>query len=371
MIMAHKEIISASQTYIILYLGIVSTGILTIPMPLYRYAQQNMWISLLLGSFIGYLMVLLISFFRKYFPEKNMGEIIIQLLGKTLGHVSLFLIICFFAFEEIYILKEYQLYISDVFYQFTSPFIIIGFMILVCAYAVKNGIEVIARCAQLILPFILFVCFGIFFLLLPDIQFQNLFPILEKGLIPPLKGAVLPMVWYSEFFWMTFCLGSLTETPKKIIKSGFLCVTAITVTILLTFIADLGILGLYTGLTLYPISLAERYIQVGTFVERTSAFFMSIWVLGVFIKLAYLSFIIIRNSGKLLHMTEDRLLILPIFIICFWISLRIFNSTASLFQTGNFLIVVAMSCSNIAFPALFFLVACLRLKINKKMVLKK
>lgn len=364
--MPKKEVISTFQMHLLLCIGIISTGILTLPAPLYHYAQQNMWLSLFIGSIAGYVMILINVFFYKTFPRKNITEITTQLLGKFFGRLILLIMIALLIFQAVYTIKEYQIYLSVGFYQFTSPFVIIGFMMLVCAYASKKGIEVIGRSAQIILPFMLLFYLSVSLLITPEVSLSNMLPVLEKGVMPPIKGAILVVAWFSEFFWISFCLTSLTDPPKKILKYGFLSVFLTTISLLVFFVIDIGVLGNYTGQTLYPTHLVERYIQIGTFIERVSAFFMSVWVLGMFIKLAFLCFVIIQSSSQLFHISNYRHLIIPIVIMIFFLSLSFFTSTQSLLVIGFPLLIMACQIGNVFIPITLFFIALLKVKMEKQ-----
>lgn len=57
------------------------------------------------------------------------------------------------------ILREYGDFISVVFLQKTPTFVAIGGMVLLVSYAVRGGVEVLGRLAQLFLP-LTFLVFG-------------------------------------------------------------------------------------------------------------------------------------------------------------------------------------------------------------------
>lgn len=361
--MHSKQTISVSQMYIFMYVGIFSTGILTMPAILYRYAEQNLWLSLFIGSLIGYLLVFINGFFYKHFPGKNVQEIIIQLLGPYIGRFCLTMIIGLFIFEEIYILREYQLYLSVGFYQFTRPCIIIGFMMLICTYACYKGIEVIARVSQIIFPLMIFFYIAICLLALPSVTLSNMLPILEKGLLPPIKGAIVPLSWFSEFFWLSFCLNSLPPR-KKIILPGVLTVLILTLTLLFVFVIDIGVLGAYTGQSLFPSHVVVRYIELGTFVERVSAFFMSLWVLGMFIKICFLLYVILQGVYKLGNFSNRIPVILCVTVTVFTLSLLLFNSTNSLNSEGTPIFYIICQLCNIAPPILLYFLVLLKKKLG-------
>jgi len=356
--MNRKEIISVNQLLTIFYISIVSTGLITLPHPMYLKAQQNMWISIIMSSTMGFLAVFICYFFKKNFPDKNFNQIIYLAVGNRIGYLINCIIFILYSFDMIYFLKEYELYLTDLFYQFMSPSLIIGLMLLVSMYAVVSGLEVIARCAQIIWPTTIILTLGIFVLLLPDIDFKNMFPIFEYGFGQPIKASFIAMAWFSELFWMIFFVQDISESAKKLKVMGFIYVFIIMISLFLFFITVLGVLGNYTGHTLYPVSLAERYIQMGTFIERTSVFFMAIWVLGVFIKIASLLFILTRCFCEVLHASSIGLISSVLCVVYFILSLILIKSTSSLFQVGFPLFLIVTYVANFG---IFTMIFCITL----------
>ena len=59
----------------------------------------------------------------------------------------------------------------------------------------------------------------------PILNFKNIFPILGDGIMPPIKGSIVPGGWFTEFFLMTFFLPFLAD-KKKGMKYGMLTVFA-------------------------------------------------------------------------------------------------------------------------------------------------
>ena len=58
--------------------------------------------------------------------------------------------------------------------------------------AVSGGLEVLGRAAQLFFPVFVFPLLILIILVFPDFEFKNIFPILGDGIMPPLKGAIVP-----------------------------------------------------------------------------------------------------------------------------------------------------------------------------------
>ena len=84
-------------------------------------------------------------------------------------------------------------------------------MVFLCALIVSGGLEVLGRAAQLFFPVFIFPLLILIILVFPDFEFKNIFPILGDGIMPPIKGAIVPsgMVHriLSDQFFLAFFSG--------------------------------------------------------------------------------------------------------------------------------------------------------------------
>lgn len=66
--------------------------------------------------------------------------------------------------------------------------VVIGSMVLICALAVRGGLEVIARSAQIFVPVVVILLLFIAILLILDLEPKYMFPVMEKGVMPSVMG---------------------------------------------------------------------------------------------------------------------------------------------------------------------------------------
>ena len=132
--------------------------------------------------------------------------------GKVFGVVVLF----FYIQGTGQVTRAYAEFIVDSF-LFTTPIsVIIALMIFLCAITLHGGLEVLGRAAQLFFPIFVFPLFILIILIIPDFEFRNLFPILGDGMIPPMKGAIVPVGWFTEFFLISFLVAFFSGSGKRI-----------------------------------------------------------------------------------------------------------------------------------------------------------
>ncbi|HZH61586.1 MAG TPA: GerAB/ArcD/ProY family transporter [Metabacillus sp.] len=101
-------------------------------------------------------------------------------------------------------------------------------MVLICALAVRGGLEVIARSAQLFVQIVVILLLFIAILLILDLEPKNMFPVMEKGIMHSVIEEIVLSSWFSEFFLISFLLPFLVE--KEIgLKWGMISVFAVMV----------------------------------------------------------------------------------------------------------------------------------------------
>jgi len=94
-----------------------------------------------------------------------------------------------------------------------TPSLVFALSIMVVAvYAARNGLEVIARCADYLLPFMVAFALTIVLLALPEIRLEHLFPLGERGWVPVLASALVAFLFVGEVVILA-AFGGLVNPP--------------------------------------------------------------------------------------------------------------------------------------------------------------
>ncbi|BBN97827.1 GerAB/ArcD/ProY family transporter [Sporolactobacillus terrae] len=348
--MIQSERISIFQFYLPIYVGIITTSVLTMPLVLYQSAEQNLWLPLIVGSLSGYLAVAIVSYLYHCCPQQTIIEILQQRMGRFVGTLFAVLLIICLAFQGGFITREYQVYLSINFYQFMPHFVLIGLMLAVALYAIRQGIEVLVRCTVLFAPLILAVYLLICVLIVPELSADRLLPLFDHGIWAPLRGTLLPAVSFSQFIWGAFYMPAVSVPAKKMFTSGCWFVLAVTLTLLIIFAVVVCFLGDATLQSLYPFAMVERYVQITGILERSSAFFMIVWLLGVFVKTATLLFILNLAAAQTFHRQSYVRTALPVVVLFFFTVLVLFPTSESLLHQGHVLLYTCSIAGNLVIP---------------------
>lgn len=144
---------------------------------------------------------------------------------------------------------------------------------------------------------------------------------MENGLIPSLRGAVLPQAWFGEIFIISFFLPYVSDENKSI-KWSMISITAVMITLVFVNLIALFLFDLQVSVRRYPIMLAFRYISIADFFENIESIIMAIWVAGAFIKITAFYYVIVTATSQWMRLSDQRTIVLPmgflITLFSFW-----------------------------------------------------
>ncbi|MGE8203501.1 GerAB/ArcD/ProY family transporter [Heyndrickxia sp. NPDC080065] len=362
--MSEKVRISASQMGAIMYPTVIATGIINLPLLTGQIAKQDSWISAILASTIGFIAVWIAFKLHKSFPDKTFIQYSEDIVGKLLGKVIGFFYLLFFLHFNGIVIREYSDFVGGTFLNQTPMMVVTGIFLLFSAYAVHGGLEVIGRLGQMLLPFFVIPLFFFLLILLIYMDPKNILPIMENGIVPSLKGSYVLSSWFSELFLISFLLPYLKKESNGL-KWGFYTAVGIMFTLFAVNLVVLLDLGRFSFYALNPLLTAVRYISLGDFFEHVEVGLLAIWILGTFVKITVLFFIVTKAASEWLKLTDERVLIFPLgflqMVISFWVS-------KSFQQLSDFLLYYLPSyffTFFIAIPFFLLLINAVKNKVQK------
>ncbi|MFS0820362.1 GerAB/ArcD/ProY family transporter [Bacillus sp. 1P02SD] len=309
--MIEKGRISYLELSLIMYATIVATSILYIPYITAQHAKRDLWLSPIWGSLSGFLIVMIIVKLSKLYPGKTLIEYCELILGRTLGKIIAFIYLFFLLHDTAIAFREYGEFIESAFLHKTPIIFVTGSIALSCAIAVHGGIETIGRCATIFMPIVLALYILIYFFLIPDLNVKNMFPIMQDGVMPSIKGSIAPHAWLSQFSLMSFLIPLLTN-QQKVLKWGMFSVIASVLTMVFINLGNLLLFGEILSNLYFPVFEAARYISIGSFFEHIEAIVIAFWALGGFVQLSAFFYMLVLGTSQWLTLPSYKPFILPI-----------------------------------------------------------
>lgn len=355
--------ISSLQLALLMYPTIIATAILSVPSTTAGFAKQDLWLSPIFASIIGFMTMYFSFKLFKRFPNHTVIQFSELIIGKVPGKVLSLIILLFYIQTSGFILRDYGEFIVSSFLLETPLIFIISSMVLLCAVTVYAGIEVLARMGQILFPFFVGPFLLLIILLSPEFELGNILPIFEEGIKPPMKGAIVPSGWFTEFFIIAFLLPSITD-KERWKKHGIWTILWIMATLVIVNLSVLFTLGSTTASKLYPLMQVSRYVRYADFFENLDAITMSIWILGAFIKISVFFYAIVIGTAQLFNLSDYRPIIWPIGILLIEFSYWALPSMMFFTHHGNLYFPFYAVVIQTIIPALLLLIAMIRKKEN-------
>lgn len=305
-----NERISQQQFAQMVYPTMVTTAILFGPPVMASYAGNDLWLSPIWGGIVGLLTLSVMLSLSRYYPRQTFAQYIQQIIGRIPGKILGLVYLLLQVQLNGWIVRDYTDFISMFLVQ-TPSVVISSTLIFVCAMAVYAGLEALARSAQFffllcVIPLVITII-----LVIKDLQPGNLMPVLAKGVLPSIQGAVYPAAWFSEiFFLFTFFpfLKNKKSTGSVVRKT----LVAGIVTMIVVNVVTLMIVGNNIANLLYPMIDTAKYISIADFLENLESGIMAVWVMGVFVKFSALYYVLALSTASVFGLHSLRTVVAPL-----------------------------------------------------------
>ncbi|GAA3403659.1 endospore germination permease [Paenibacillus hodogayensis] len=314
--------ISVWQMALLLFQMVLGSSILLMPSITTRLSGRDMWMTPIVVIGVGYLAVWLAWRLHRLSPDGTFHTLLENVFGKMVGKTLGLLFIVFQLHILSFVVRDYGEFIVLNFFFKTPVVVVIGMMLALCVWALRAGIEVLARIGQLFVPLITFITILIFALLIPELDPGKVMPLLERGFEPVFKGSLVVGGWFCQLFLMVYLLPNVKDS-RTALKWGMWAATGIGAVMLVTNLALLMLLGESTSHYVYPVYTAARYIAIADFFEHVESMIMMVWVLGEFIKIGIHLYAVSIGLAQCLQLKKTDALIVPLGLLLLLFSFRL------------------------------------------------
>ncbi|WP_053217689.1 GerAB/ArcD/ProY family transporter [Virgibacillus senegalensis] len=255
--------------------------------------------------------VLLLYYLLKQYENKNLVELIVQVLGRRLGKVIAFLLfLIFFVLMSIegrsYTEQLKLLYFPD------SPTPFIFFILFAIAfYGAKRGLETMGSASWIFLFYIKASVLLLAVLIFRETITDRIFPIFGNGLKHLVIEGAKKASLFSDLFLLAMAYTTFDSSRKFRlgVLSGFTFVF-----IEMTFFFFLYCTTFdYNSIDkiAFPFHELTQYVNMGDFFTNIETFFMIFWLFAAFIKYMIYLYFISWIFGAVFNIKEFEPLILP------------------------------------------------------------
>jgi len=219
-----KENISLTQLFMLIFNFLLGSAIV---FGIGKEAKQDAWIAIFLATLIGIGLIYFYYSISRLLPNKNLFEIMEYCFTRPIAILLSLVYVIYFLYTATRMIRTFGEMITTAILPNTPLEIITLSIMLVIAYIIYLGLEVLARVAEIFTPYIvLFLMFVLIFLVTSgEIQLHNIEPVLGDGMKPILK-VIFPSLLvfpFGELVVFTIVFSSIPQL-KKNKKVAFLAV---------------------------------------------------------------------------------------------------------------------------------------------------
>ncbi len=364
--------VSTRQFVVVQFLVALAVKMFMLPALMLRVVGKDSYIVMLAWIAFEFVDLTFVVLLARRNPDKTMYEILTDAFGKVVSRVIVALFTLFVCAKGLLVLGELKtFFIITMYADINWVVMLIPLMALLCAFGIRS-LRSIGRTAELITPVIVVSTLVLSGLLLGDIEFANLLPVMENGFAPIKKGMLTFPMWFGDVSFLLMFLGNIKINRGFIWKS---------------YLSKLVATAL---VMLFSVTLFSTYANVSTLIDygnnvsnmtqlsmgaqdngRFDLMFYCIWLFTVFLKLALIFYFFTRNLGFIVG-TRNNYLTSPI-CAAVWYAVSAFvlrnENVSYLFFTSA----VKYALCPVAFvmPMLLYITALLKYRPNYPETLMK
>lgn len=302
-------------------------------------AKSSLWVSSLIAAALGLLVVWVWLAARPADHQTFMADWLCRICGPFFGVAVNVLYLLFFLVMCGITMRHIMELVSTAVLPKTPNVVIIVLFAVPAGIAARLGIEVITRSAQVYIGFSLISFLILVVGISPYIHLENLLPVLNEGLRPPLVGAVPSVASLSLTglgIWVAPYLDDRRSMERAVLAATAIAGLAVVV---LTVIAQ-GLFS-YRGVDemLIPAISVARSVRLGRILERLDVMMLGAWLLVAFLGKTYLIYLAANQIAWLGRTRHYRPFTFPVTVIAATMAMVLIRSDAELAEwvnTGSF-----------------------------------
>ena len=305
-----KYRISAGQLIGMMFWTIMGTAIISLPVLIGLHAPRDAWAAAVLFTIGGMVLSLIVGSLANRFPREDFVVYTQKVLGTFMGKLLILAFLVWLFHSMGFVLWQVTSFVNLSLLPDTPIVPIMAILLLPSAYAVYSGIEGIARSSQVVFLPTMIILYLLFLLLIPDVNLENLLPVFEDGAANILRSSITPLAWAGEIMFVVFLAPSVNNIGKTA-KYSIITIALIGFGGFVNETFYAAVFGLLRQHLANPFYSLIRYIKPTAFIERYDILFVTINLLGNFVKLSVFLYIFVLCLSQLLGMKSHRPLVLP------------------------------------------------------------
>lgn len=323
-------------------------------------AEHDAWLAVLIGLAEGSVFALVYILLSRRFPGKTLIQINDLVYGPYLGKLLSLSFLWYLLHLASLVLVSFTDFFTALIMPETPTLVFVLLISMVCAYAVRNGVEVISRCSEVLVPVTVFSLLLTFLLLVKDMEIKAFQPVLEvpagRLFWAAHSAATFP---FGETVAFLMIIPFLNK-PQKTTASVLTALVSAGFFLLMTIIRNTGVLGVTERAFAYPSFEAVRLVNIGRFLTRVEILVAINFLTMIFLKIAVLFYGTVLGTAQLLGLRSYRALTLPIGVFIIILSLINFAGVPENFEFAREIYPIYALPFQVGIPLVTLILALIR-----------
>ena len=268
---------------------------------IYNLAKVDSYISVIIGSIIGIIPLMLIIYIIKNSNGDDIVDLNLKLFGAKIGTVFNILLNIFAILFASLILYNITIFLDVEYIPDTNPLYVKIIVLMPIIYAISKNIAVISRLSQMVLivGFILFILSVLG--LVGGMKIENLQPFLSNGLTNPIKAGFLYAVFaVLPLFFLVVIPRKYEEKGQNTIRRIVIMYIIMNVIIFSMFFITTAVLG-YGMISVFkhPEYMVLKGISILSVIERIESTLALQFLFSMTMSIVVLLYLVVRSCRKI------------------------------------------------------------------------
>jgi spore germination protein KB len=324
------QTISVGQLAILYVSYMVGSSMINVPNPMVQFAGNMAWFSLAVSTLLGMLLLGCVLYLFRCHPDDVYTVYLKRVYGKWIAGVITVLFLLMLLLMFAYIVLDIGKFFTNTMMVETPMYVFNSLTVVISAYAVQAGIEVMARMFFPLMGSMMLAVAVIVILAIPLGRVEMLLPLFPEGIKPVLHGIYFSFGFpFGELILFSVILPFVEKRSRRHAGKWMYAMTALSGFLLLTVILTTELtLGPLAGDRKFSLYAVGRLINVGQFLIGLEAIVGIALIAGSFMKAAIVLYILNNSASRFFNLDDDKLLLPAISFTAFLLSMTMFRSEA-------------------------------------------
>lgn len=297
-------------------------------------AKNSAWLAIIAGLIEALVFIWIFTSLANRYPGKTLVEINDTTYGPYLGKMITALYLFYFLTMSAWVLRNFADFLNIIM-PVTPRAVFILAVTLLCAFAVRSGLEVISRCGFILLFLLVTEIIISIVFLAPDMDFSNLLPVMDIPVSEFIKAvnqtASYPFGESIVFLMIIAFLNQQKKGRRSIIQAS------LTACMLLVIVAirNTAILGPMAEYKLFTSFSAIRLIDLANIITRIEVIVLFNFLTIGFMYISIVYYSVVLGTAQMLKMRSYLPLVLPVGVIYFIYSQSMFDNIIQSINYAN------------------------------------